>query len=374
MTLFCHDAMKANFHHNQLIVIIFLIFTLNACSSDDIPAGKIPTEKSKPRVARAHLVEVAQTQIRPLRFNSTRIGTIRARKLFRVFSQEPGKIEQLPLYEGDAVKRDALLLKIDDTLLRAELNKASAKRKQAQLNLNRIKKLAKQQLSAEEELAQANTDMEVASAEERVLQTKIAHTLVRAPFDGVVSARLAEPGDYVASHAHILTLIDPASLVIELAVSELLLPHLNIGDKVDVRIDALGEESFDGAIVRIHPVLESNSRRGRIEIALLNVPAGARAGQLARTTIHTEEKPRLVIPQIALRRDRQGEYVFVVEGNSVSREAVNSGLRFGDWLEIHGLKVSQQVVTRGFLGLRKGKKVTVVAAKNDKEVTTQGAP
>ena len=131
------------------------------------------------------------------------------------------------------------------------------------------------------------------------------------------------------------------------------------GDIARVRIDALGDQVFEGRIVRIHPNLDPVSRRGTIEVELEPVPAGAAPGQLCRVELSTQPGKRQVIPFSALRRDDTSEYVFVLdEEGRAQRVDVSSGLRLAENIEIkEGLEDGQQVIIKGFLGLSSGKTV-----------------
>jgi membrane fusion protein (multidrug efflux system) len=321
-----------------------------------------PTPK---RSQRAHLVDASEVVRKPTSSAYQRTASLRARRIARIYNQVSGRIERLPGFEGDTVEQGQLLLELDDALLRAERDKTQANARQAKLNLQRIQNLHKRQAASKDELERAKTALDVANAELRILQTRLGYTQVRAPFAGVISARLAEPGDVIAEHSHVLSLLDPSSLVVQIQVSELLLPHVRIGDPVAIRIDALGAERFSGKILRIHPALDPDTRQGVVEARLDPVPAGARAGQFARVTLHTAAAPRLLIPFPALQHDREGEFVYRVDAESkAQRTAVRSGLRIGREVEIlEGLEAGQQVITRGLLGLSSGKKVQVVENK-----------
>ena len=159
-----------------------------------------------------------------------------------------------------------------------------------------------------------------------------------------------------------LTISDPSSLVTELPVSELILPDLAKGDVARVRIDARGDQVYEGRIVRIHPNLDPISRRGTIEVELEPVPEQAAPGQLCRVELSTQPGQRRVIPFSALRRDDASEYVFLLdEEDRAKRVDVSSGLRLAENIEIkEGLMDGQQVITKGFLGLSSGKKVKSV--------------
>jgi membrane fusion protein (multidrug efflux system) len=310
-------------------------------------------------VARDHLVEVAVVKSDNLNVVRTRTGTLRARREVKVYTQEEGRITALPLYEGDAVTEGDMLVRLDNTLIRAQLSRATATRKQAEQDVKRLKELRTRKLVSEDEYTRALTQLDVARADEHVLKTRLGYTTITSPISGVVSARLSEPGNVVERHQHVLTISDPSSLVTELPVSELILPDLAKGDVARVRIDALGDQVYEGRIIRIHPNLDPVSRRGTIEVELEPVPERAAPGQLCRVELSTQPGQRRVIPFSALRRDDVSEYVFVLdEEGRAQRVDVSSGLRLAENIEIkEGLVDGQQVITKGFLGLSSGKKV-----------------
>jgi membrane fusion protein (multidrug efflux system) len=317
------------------------------------------TDTPQQRAARDHLVEVAVVKSDNLNVVRTRTGTLRARREVKVYTQEEGRITALPLYEGDAVAEGDVLVRLDNTLIRAQLSRATATRKQAEQDVKRLKELRTRKLVSEDEYTRALTQLDVARADEHVLKTRLGYTTITSPINGVVSARLSEPGNVVERHQHVLTISDPSSLVTELPVSELILPDLAKGDVARVRIDALGDQIYEGRIVRIHPSLDPVSRRGTIEVELEPVPERAAPGQLCRVELSTQPGQRRVIPFSALRRDDVSEYVFVLdEEGRAQRVDVSSGLRLAENIEIkEGLVDGQQVITKGFLGLSSGKKV-----------------
>lgn len=338
-------------------VLAVLLGLASACS--DKPADNHAADSTTP-VA----VTISTVNSTPLAQPLVRTGTLRARRSVRLHSQEEGRVEALPVFAGDAVKAGALLVRLDDRLLRAELNKAEATRQQAAQDYQRLQRLVSRKLISEDELLRAKTALRVAEAEESLLKARVGYATITAPFDGIISERRVEPGDAVPKFAHLLTLIDPQSLYTEVAVSELVLPTLEIGAAVPVRIDALGSAQLAGRIERIHPTIDAGTRQGVVEIALTSVPAGAHAGQLCRVYLPGELQERRTIPLIALRNDTEGEYVYTVDSNAKARRTrVTSGMSLGDRIEIlDGLNEGDQVITRGFINLAAGKPVEIVTA------------
>jgi RND family efflux transporter MFP subunit len=282
--------------------------------------------------------------------------------LVRIFSQEEGRITELSLFEGDRVSAGSLLIGLADDLLQAELDKARATLAQAELDVQRLDDLVRKRAASAAELTQAGTALAVARAEVRLLETRLAFTRILAPFDGVMTERLVEPGDFVTKNTHLLTIADPLSLVAEVYAPELILPRIRVGDPARVRIDALGRTALSARILRIHPQLEQSSRSGIVELSLDEIPPGAKSGQFVRVTLETAAVERLLIPFRALRRDREGEYVWLLtDADQVVRRPVRSGLQSADRIEIMaGLEVGERIVARGFLGLSEGKTVKVI--------------
>jgi RND family efflux transporter MFP subunit len=336
-------------------LVLATSLVLAGCPSPD--QGQTEARSPSP-----HLVTAVVAERTPVTGHHERPGSLRLRRLVRIHSQEEGRVTRLDSFEGDRVEAGQDLVTLDRTLLQAELDKARATREQKRLDLARLEGLVKRNAVSEDEIAQARTALTVAAAEERLLETRLAYTRIQAPFAGIVTQRLVEPGDFVAKDRHLLTLADPDSLVAEVFVSELILPLVQVGDTAQVRIDALGDARFRARVLRIHPTLAEASRQAIVELTLDPIPAGARAGQFVRATLDTAAVERLLVPFPALRRDRAGEFVWLVntEGKA-SRRAVRSGLRFADRVEIlEGLEPGERVITRGFLGLNEGKAVKVV--------------
>ena len=332
-----------------------LLIVLAGCGaqSADKPATPAP---------RAHLVELATAEPGRLSYTADRAGSLRALREVMIVNQEEGRLTELRVREGDRVKRGQVLVRYDDRILRAELDKASAVLGQAEIDHRRNKQLQAKGFVSEDAVARASTNLEIARAEVRLLQARVQHLTIAAPFDGVVSRRLVEPGNVTPQHTHLLTVIDPSQLVTDVNVSELVMPYLSVGAPAEVRIDALGKVLHPGKIVRIHPTIDPATRTGRIEVVLNPVPPGARPGQFCRVVLSTGSHERLVVPLAALQRDHEGEFVYVFEDDeTVRRAGVASGLRLADRVEIRdGLARGAKVVVKGFLGLAPGQRVKPV--------------
>ncbi len=335
-----------------------LVLLLSGCGNE---SSGTPTKRQRP----PHLVELFEIKTGRLAYSAQRAGSLRALHEVKIVNEEEGRLTEVTVREGDRVAKGDVLARYDDRLLRAQLDKAAATRKQAEVDYRRNLQMKAKGFVSDDAVSRATTVYEVARAEERLLAARVDNMTLTTPIDGVVSTRLVEPGNATPRHTHLLTVIDPSQLITDVTVSELILPQLKIGDPAQVRIDALGDALHEGRIVRIHPAIDPASRTGRVEVTLDPAPQGARAGQFCRVVLATGVSEQLIAPLSALQRDPQGEYVMVYgKDGTVARRSVTSGLRLGDRVEIRaGLKSGERIVAKGFIGLKPGQKVKPVDGK-----------
>lgn len=335
----------------RFLIGLIVVGMLVACSDGD---------KKDAGNKKAKQVEVANVSRAPIQVTRIIAGSLEATLRVDIFNEEQGRITKLPFYEGDIVEQGAVLVELDSGLIQAQLDKANAALQQAELDLKRLNRLMPSQLASEAQLAEAKTKRLQSKAEVTLLETRLAHTHMKAPFSGRISVRHKEVGDVVPVHSHILTIIDPTSLKARFRVSAILLNHIQKDSTVNLRIDALGDQHYPAKILRIHPVIDPLTRQGIVEVKLTPVPAGALPGQLSRLYLTSFTSPLRTIPLAALRHDALGEYVFRVEKDTSRHTRVKTGLQVNDRVEIlDGLNTDDKVIVKGIIGLRDGKKVHI---------------
>ena len=336
------------------LLILALLLALSACGSDQ-PAVPASREKVFP------LVEIAKVVTGDDAVTLERNGELKALRSVKIANQQEGVVADVRVDEGDRVKKGQLLVVLDDAVLRAELDRARIRLQQAEADLARLGKLGGKQLVAGQTLSDARGKRNLARADAALLQVKVDHLRVLAPFDGVVSQLRVQAGDVAARYTHLLTLIDPSSLVTEFTVPEAIRTRLSKGDTVSIRLDSAGSESFTGKISRLSPGIDPRTRLSRVEVEITPVPAGALPGQFARVTLGQDIRVGLSIPVAALRRDREGEFVYAIDTDDIVRRLpVRVGLRLHDRVEVlTGLNPGDRVVVAGFLALKEGARVRI---------------
>lgn len=352
-----------------LIPCLLLCQLLSSCDNS------AQTSTSKHREQQAlHRVEVITAENKAVALTQTVSGTLEAVTKIRLYNEESARIIKLPYHEGDYVKKGTLLVELDNELLKTDVAKAKASKEQAKVDLSRLKKLIPKKIATEEEVARAETELDLAIAEENRQLTRLRRTRIKAPIDGLITERLYEPGDMLAQQSHIHTIIDPTALRLKARIAERWLPLVKKGQMATLHVDALGDSVFPAKVVRIHPTINASTHKGIIEILLSPVPKGATVGQFTRASIELTATNRRVIPVHTIHYEPEGSYVFRIikdKENNTTAEKVyfEQGQQFASMAEIlSGLNPGDRIVSRGFLGLRSGKKVDV-AEVNGKRIS-----
>ena len=334
--------------------VLVMMLSVTACQQDNKSAAD--------KKASEHLVQAITVKREAIQASRLITGTLEPHRQVHIYNEEQGQLRRLPFYPGDRVAAGDVLAELDNSLISAQLDKARATTAQAELDLKRLKRLMERKLTSEDELARAKTTVEQARAEQALLATRLSHTIIKAPFGGVISERLREPGDVLPVHTHILTLHDPDQLIAKISISELLLSNLLLQQVAQMRIDALGDQSYPGKVTRIYPSVDPVTRQGIIEIKLDPVPAGALPGQLVRVTLDARTQPIRSIPLRVVRFDAKGEFVYRIDAeNRAIQVPIKTGAQVNDLVEVvEGVEEGDVIVSEGFLDLRNGKKVRVV--------------
>jgi RND family efflux transporter MFP subunit len=345
----------------QLLTLLLLAGVLGACEKAE--QGKQDQGKKKQQLVTTTLVTkgIQQQQIE-------RSGNLRVRRIIHVHNLEEGQIKEIPWYEGDEVSQGEMLVRLDDELLLTAQRKAAAQLDEAEKNLQRLERLIKTNAISEETLIAARTGVAVSKADIDELSVRLQRTKIHADFDGLITERLVEPGDFAEKNRHLLTIIDPQSLVIEVSLSQLLLPSLQKGDAVDVQIDALGQQWHPAKILRIHPTIDPLTGQGTVEVGFDTLPAGIKAGQRATLRLAITSDEILLIPYSALQQNRERNWVYLIkEGKAVEKDIV-PGEYWPDGIAvIDGVEDGDEIITRGFMGLKNGAEVTIVKAQDDSQ-------
>jgi RND family efflux transporter MFP subunit len=331
-------------------------------------------------------------------------GYVTARRRATVSSKVTGKVMEIFVEEGKAVKRGQILARLDDSQLRAmqsveqaqlaSAQKAAAENearlKEAELTLGRRQQLVKEKVISKAELdsaeaevdslkariAMANQQVEVAQRQLDARQTDLNDMVVRAPFDGVAISKDAQPGEMISpvsagggfTRTGICTIVDMSSLEIEVDVSESYINRVKPGQPVEAVLDAYPEWRIPSKVITSVPSADRQKATVRVRIAFdqldprilpdMGVKVSFLSDAPPLSSAAEQARARVLVPKGAVRTVDGTSIVFVVRGDRVERRAVKLGGNDGDLMEVaSGLTAGDKVVTEGVATLTDGARV-----------------
>ena len=306
-------------------------------------------------------------------------------QVVNIFSRVDGYIAKLHVDKGDFVKANQLLVEIDHTdyhhavnQAKANLSAAQAKVAQqdavlrnAKLTFDRMQALIKDQFVSQQDLDNAQVNLDAATAAQnsfqaQVNQMKVAlaqsernltYSYIRAPFAGYVAERNLDTGAYVSSATAststmsrgIMSLHDINTVRVLIEVVERDIPLVQVGQPAELRAEAYPDHVFKGTVTRIVQALNRATRTMTIEVDLLNGDQRLKGGMFARVEVLVgTHRQALQVPIDAVSRLEGTQYVYVVRDGRARRIEVEVGARSGNRIEVlKGLTGDEAVIVSG---------------------------
>jgi membrane fusion protein (multidrug efflux system) len=336
--------------------------TAQAVTSDKaVEAGKPAKGRSK-GAGGAIAVEAANARGATTTTDIRAIGSLQSDESVQIASEIAGRIAEIRFTEGGTVKAGDVLVTLDASLAQAEVADAKARFDLAEANNSRADQLSRTGNVTEKAIDEATANFEIARAALELQRVRLAKHTITAPFAGRVGIRNNSPGSFIAVGTPIVNLEKIDILKVDFKLPELFLPSINVGQTVDVTVDALPKRTFAGEIYAIDPQVDVNGRALQLRARLPNADGELRPGLFARITVKGKQTREVVLVPESVIVPRGGEtYVFRIENGKAVEGKVSLGERRGAEVEIlEGLTTTAQVVTAGQLKLRNGAAVEVV--------------
>ncbi|MBA3885595.1 MAG: efflux RND transporter periplasmic adaptor subunit [Acidobacteria bacterium] len=331
-------------------------------------------------------------------------GYVTARRRATVSSKVTGKVLEVNLEEGQAVRRGQVLARLDDAQVRASLNvvqaqlaaargaaaEDEARLREARLTFDRRTQLLKEGVVNRAEVDTAGAQVEslearIALAHQQVLvseslvrqrQTDLDDMVVRAPFDGVAISKDAQPGEMISpvsagggfTRTGIGTIVDMSSLEVEVDVSENYINRVKAGQPVEAVLDAYPDWTIPANVITTVPSADRQRATVRVRIGFEQLDPRMLPDMGVKVRFLAERAPaadpaaraRMLIPAAAIQPDGERHIVFVLRGEVVERRAVTVGSAEGDRVEVlSGLTDGERVVIDAPSTLADGARVTV---------------
>ncbi len=320
--------------------------------------------KSDAQASNATVVETAIVKTAKLAQGITAVGSLRSDESVVIRPEIAGRIAQILFQEGKPVRKGATLVRFDDSVQQAELQQATANLNLSKSKFDRAIDLQKKGFISSQAKDEADNNFKVAQASHDLALAKLTKLEIKAPFSGTVGLRSVSVGDYIRDGQDIANLeaLDP--LKVDFRVPEIFLKQVASGQALQVNLDAFPNQSFEGKVLAINPLLDANGRSIVIRAVVKNADARLRPGMFARVRLLTSNvQDAMTIPEQALLPQGEEFYVFRVVDGRAARIKVEIGQRREGVVEIlRGVGKDDVIVTAGQLKIRDGAAVKIAAA------------
>ena len=317
-------------------------------------------------------------------------GYVVAQRKAAVASKGTGRLMYLGVVEGDQVKKDQIIAKLEDNDIRAQLDQAKANLKLYEADLkeaenffNRQKELFTKGLSSKQEFEAAEARynktlaaIDVAKAQVTAAEVALENTLIRAPFNGTVLTKNADVGEIVSpfgasinSRAAVVTMADMTSLQVEADVSESNIEKILLNQECEIVLDAYPEKSYPGFVAKIVPTADRSKATVMVKVGFKYYDSRVLPEMSAKVTflapkmdkVKIEEKPILLVPSSSVVTRKGIDVVFIVKDDKAVEVQVQLGRKFGENVEIiSGIETGKRIIDKVTEKINDGVEVKVL--------------
>jgi len=306
-------------------------------------------------------VMVQTVEPAPLRDVLTLPGETEPEDDVTVGAERSGKIEWMGVREGDVVQKDQLIAKIDESVLKAEWDKAETAHALASEQLGRREKLFDKGVVAKEELDQMTAGVDTNAADLRKTRSEYDQAFVRAPVAGVINDAFVDQGEYIQAGSPVVNIVNAKILRINLNVPEMDVRFVKPGDKARILVDAYPGREWTGTVDFVAVKADSATRTFKARVIVDNADGAIRPGMLARAALLRREIPDALSVPIYVVQDKGGErVVYVAEEGLARARTVKPGAMEKDRVQIlEGVAAGDRLIVSGYDQVEDGMKVEI---------------
>lgn len=347
----------------QLSIFILILFLVS-------PVGAQPMGEDK-----ATKVVVATVERKDFFNEVEALGTLKANESVDLTSTVTEKVLKVNFTDNQRVTKGDVLVEMDVTEERAQLEEAKSNLEEAQRQFDRLQPLAKSGAASDSELDQRMREVEVAKARIQAIEARISQRQIIAPFDGALGLRnisvgaLAQPGVVIA------TIDDDTVMKLDFSVPSIFLSTTKPGVDIHATSKAFPDHDFVGTIAHVDSRIDPVTRSILVRALFDNQNLMLKPGLLMRVVLQKQPRKTIVIPEEAVIPDGDKSYVFLVvdveDKKKVERRDVSLGIRkIGEVEILSGLEEGQMIVTHGTVRIRPGSLVEIMAQQKGHEPLT----
>lgn len=280
-------------------------------------------------------------------------GNAISKKNVLLSSEISGRVVEIIPSEGDMVKKDAPLIRLDDQLIRSNIDEIQTQLELARKVYKRQKNLWDKNIGSEIQYLQARNKKETLEKRLASARKRLEKTTIQAPFGGKIDNLLINEGEFAAPGRQLIRIVNLSEMRINAEVSDAYLGKIQNGDTVEVSILPVGLKKTL-PVTHVADYINPGSRSFRIEIKIPNEDRRIKPNVLARIRFSIyNNKKALVIPSKILQQSKEGNYIYITKeagGSFIARKKmIETGHSYkGETEVISGLKGDENLITQGF--------------------------
>ena len=228
------------------------------------------SDAGAPAGARAVGVEITQVKKQTLRDDAEAVGSLRSSQNVMLRPEVAGRVLSLGFADGARVRAGQVLVQMDDTLQRAEVQQSLAQMSIARANHKRTQELVAENFIAQRSLDESAAALQVADAQLGLSCARLERMRLIAPFNGVVGIRSVNVGDYVKDGADLINLENIGSLYVDYRLPERYQTKVAPGQMIEVKLDAFSGRLFKAKVEAVDPLIDANGRSIGVRAVLSN--------------------------------------------------------------------------------------------------------
>ncbi len=296
-------------------------------------------------------------------------GTVQANEHVELTAEASGIITDILFEEGREVQRGDLLVKINDSELQAEKQRATYRLNLAEQREERQRRLLERGGISQDDYDATLNEVNVLRAELQLIDAQIEKTEVRAPFSGLIGLKYVSRGAFITSSTRIASLQEVDPVKIDFSIPERFIPRVEVGDQINFTVQGV-DSTFTGEVYAIEPRVDPETRTLQIRALSQNKERLLFPGAFANIVLILDAiDDALMLPTIAIVPELNAQKVFVYRDGKVEESRIRTGIRTSDKVQvIEGVSHGDIVLTTGLLQVRTGMEVEITDIKKTSEI------
>ncbi len=338
-----------------LILIFSIIILTFSCTS-----GNADKEKAIKKVSKSMQLEGFVAKSTVLDMNISVSGTLKSFEETVLMPEISGRIVEIKIQEGKAVKKGSLLIKLYDGDLQAQLKKLQAQLKIAEQTLKRQGDLMKVNGISQIDFDQTTLQVNSINADIEVLKVQIRKTEILAPYDGTIGLRNVSLGAQVSPATALTTIRAVEQLKLDFSVPEKYSKEAGIGKKIKFTVQG-DDTKYNASVLATEEGIEATTRNLKVRAVVLGKTKALVPGKFANVELTLgENKNAIMIPTQAIIPQEKDKKVIITKDGKAKMISVKTGIRKEANIEIiSGIEEGDTVITTGLLFVKPGDAVKI---------------